>query len=46
MTVFTAYILKSYDDSVQMAMSVLQIKSGKRDNLGIIFHITLLKHMF
>ena len=25
--------------------SVLQIRMGKRDNLGIIFHITPLKHM-
>ena len=24
--------------------SVLQIRRGKRDNLGIIFHITPLKH--
>ena len=25
--------------------SVLQIRRGKRDNLGIIFHITPMKHM-
>ena len=28
-----------------MVFSVLQIRRGKRDNLGIIFHITPLKHM-
>ena len=26
--------------------TVLQMRRGKRDNLGIIFHITPLKHMF
>ena len=26
--------------------AVLQIRRGKSDNLGIIFHITPLKHMF
>ena len=30
---------------LQCSKSVLQIRRGKRDNLGMIFHITPLKHM-
>ena len=30
---------------VRFLITVLWIKWGKRDNLGIIFHITPLKHM-
>ena len=30
---------------IQLFLSVLQIRRGKRENLGIIFHIIALKHM-
>ena len=36
----------SFQNGVHLKdLTVLQIKRGKRDNLGIIFHIDPLKHM-
>ena len=42
---FLADCVDNTAGSVQCSHSVLQIRRGKRDNLGIIFHMPPLKRM-